>query len=94
MGEERVAQVAAGEGRMKLIDLVGERFGKLVVIERADNYRVCTMYPDEPSHVTTFTQWRCKCDCGGEKVVLGINLRAGRTTSCGCTKRGRKSKNG
>lgn len=28
--------------------------------------------------------WRCKCDCGNEKVVDGALLRNGMSTSCGC----------
>lgn len=29
----------------------------------------------------------CRCDCGGEKVILGRSLRAGYTRSCGCLQR-------
>ena len=55
---------------MKLIDLTGQRFGRLVVIglERRDNGAI----------------WRCRCDCGKEHVVRGTSLRAGSTESCGC----------
>ena len=28
--------------------------------------------------------WRCQCDCGNIVDVLGVNLRHGRTHSCGC----------
>ncbi len=28
--------------------------------------------------------WRCVCDCGNEKTVLGGNLRRGNVVSCGC----------
>lgn len=28
--------------------------------------------------------WRCKCDCGTEKIVSGGNLRSGQSQSCGC----------
>ena len=57
------------------ISLVGNRYGKLVVVERVENNRfwqVC---------------YRCKCDCGGETIVDAANLRAGgQTSSCGCIK--------
>lgn len=29
-------------------------------------------------------RWQCKCACGHEVVVKGINLRCGKTMSCGC----------
>ena len=28
--------------------------------------------------------WRCKCDCGNEKVIKGSNLLTGHVMSCGC----------
>lgn len=54
------------------IDLTGQRFGRLVVVEetgRASGNKVL---------------WRCVCDCGNETVVRGICLRSGHTASCGC----------
>jgi hypothetical protein len=54
-----------------LIDLTGKRFGRLVVISKADR-------------MSNQTAWLCKCDCGNEKVCLGINLKRGKTLSCGC----------
>jgi len=58
---------------LKLIDLTGERYGRLVVLERAPNDGRRTM-------------WRCVCDCGTEVVVRAENLRSGNTKSCGCYK--------
>ena len=58
---------------MKIINLVGKRYGRLVVIEKADSLN---------GHV----RWRCKCDCGNECVVHGSALKSGNTTSCGCYK--------
>lgn len=55
----------------KLEDLTGQRFGRLKVVERAEN-----------THVST--RWKCKCDCGKECIVLAQNLKKGHTTSCGC----------
>ena len=56
------------------ISLIGNRYGKLVVIERVENNRF--------GHVC----YRCKCDCGGETIVDATNLRGGNTNSCGCIK--------
>ena len=58
----------------RLIDLTGQRFGKLVVIRRAKN------------NYQSSARWFCQCDCGNKKVVLGGALRDGRTSSCGCNK--------
>lgn len=56
----------------KPIDLTGQRFGRLVVLEIAgvDSNRNA--------------MWRCQCDCGNVTVVAGRNLRRGDTHSCGC----------
>lgn len=56
----------------KAIDLTGQRFGRLVVVCRAEK-----LYGKQSA-------WLCKCDCGNEKVVAAQSLRSGATTSCGC----------
>ena len=56
----------------KLIDLTGNRYCKLVVIERAENTN-----RGEP-------RWKCKCDCGNITTVKGQNLKHGLVKSCGC----------
>ncbi len=61
---------------MKLIDLVGKRFGKLTVIEKAQSKK----YPSGGGAVV----YLCKCDCGNQKEIIAGNLRSGHTTSCGC----------
>lgn len=64
----------------KVIDLTGQRFGKLVVISRAkENTRNGT------------TRWICKCDCGNMTTVTKTKLTRGLIVSCGCY---RSSKNG
>jgi hypothetical protein len=55
-------------------DLTGQRFGRLVVVRRADT----------PSDNGGNARWHCRCDCGNETDVLGFHLRQGRTVSCGC----------
>lgn len=52
-------------------DLTGQRFGKLVVLERAENQG-------------TKTRWKCRCDCGNIVIKVGSNLKNGDTQSCGC----------
>lgn len=64
----------------KLIDLTGQRFGRLVVVKRADN------------SADGRARWLCKCDCGQSKTVLGEHLKKGRTKSCGCAKSESSSK--
>lgn len=59
----------------KLIDLTGQRFGRLTVLERCGTQRYETAV--EPL-------WRCRCDCGREAVVIGSSIRHGKTRSCGC----------
>lgn len=56
---------------MKLIDLTGRRFGRLLVIEKY-------------GHKGKTVAWLCKCDCGTEVTVRGADLRRGVTQSCGC----------
>lgn len=53
---------------------VGERIGKLVVIELVGQ--------TERSNAI----WLCQCDCGNTAKVVSMNLREGNTTSCGCNK--------
>jgi hypothetical protein len=60
-------------GRSELIDLTGERFGKLIVVARSGR-------SSKP------VRWRCRCDCGEPLVVIGASLKSGRTKSCGCFK--------
>ena len=55
-------------------DLTGQRFGRLVVIERAG--------ATNQGNAT----WRCRCDCGVETIVSGWSLQSGNTKSCSCIK--------
>lgn len=56
-----------------VVDLVGERFGRLVVIERL---RVTTS--------NRSIRWLCKCDCGRTTIATGYTIKAGNKLSCGC----------
>lgn len=59
----------------KLIDLVGQKFGALTVIERAPK-------PEGSKSSSAF--WLCQCDCGVKKIISGNVLKMGKARSCGC----------
>lgn len=59
-------------------DMTGRRFGKLTVIEPADDYISPQGYH--------YARWVCKCDCGNVITTRGDGLRNGTTGSCGCKK--------
>lgn len=63
-----------------MINLRGKKFNRLLVISESskrDN--------------SGTTQWNCRCECGSELTVRGINLRNGNTKSCGCYNREMKA---
>lgn len=62
-----------------LIDLSGNRYGKLVVIEQTDR---------TPSGRS---RWLCQCDCGGTAKIHGQRLTSGLADSCGCDTFSKKS---
>lgn len=55
-----------------MVDLKGQRFGRLTVLERAGK------------NDRGVGRWKCLCDCGTECTVLHSSLRTGKRTSCGC----------
>jgi hypothetical protein len=61
-----------GAARAKL---VGQKFGRLTVVERDG--------VDAHKHMI----WRCRCECGGQTFVATDGLRRGYTRTCGCSKR-------
>ncbi len=54
------------------LDLVGQRFGRLVVLSFVS------------LDARRNSQWLCACDCGSQKTCVGNVLKRGRITSCGC----------
>lgn len=64
----------------KFIDLTGQKFGRLIVLERVENY----IQPNG----TIKARWKCLCECGKHCVVCSSELRCGKTKSCGCFKLG------
>lgn len=57
----------------KIIDLTGMKFGRLLVLCRAESKG-------------KYACWKCKCDCGKEVIIKGDHLRRWSTKSCGCYK--------
>lgn len=58
----------------RLINEIGNKYGKLTVLYRAENSG-------------KIVKWHCICDCGNEVDVAGSSLRSGNTKSCGCYQR-------
>lgn len=59
------------------MEMMGSTFGRLTVVERAANH---------PTR--SDAMWRCICECGGERTVRGVELRASKgAISCGCKPR-------
>lgn len=59
----------------KFRDLSGERFGRLLVLQRDG----CNKHGQ--------IKWYCECDCGTRVHALGFCLTRGDTQSCGCLHR-------
>lgn len=57
---------------MALKNEVGNTYGYLTVLERAENDKYGSAF------------WKCLCKCGNIVTVRGTQLRTGRTKSCGC----------
>jgi hypothetical protein len=67
---------------MKIKDIKGQRFGRLVALGPTDR--------KEPSNGVI--KWLCQCDCGNLHIANGNLLRFGNTRSCGCMRRYRRKK--
>lgn len=71
---ERFAPLTHDGHSRKLIDLVGNRYGRLTVIRYAGSG-------------VSGARWVCRCDCGNITEVASFSLRNGETKSCGCLRR-------
>lgn len=60
-------------------DIIGERFGSLIVLRRVED-KISPKGYKKP-------QYECICDCGNKKIAVRGNLLTGNTTSCGCYKK-------
>lgn len=57
-----------------ITDLSGQRFGKLIVVKRVENYIT--------SGGQSKVMYLCKCDCGNERTVQAGKLKSGVITRC------------
>ena len=55
-----------------VVDLIGQRFNRLLVVERVENSK------------NRKARWKCVCDCGNVKIATSQDLKRGHTQSCGC----------
>ncbi len=60
----------------KFIDLTGQKFGRLTVIERD--------FEKETQYKKNIVHWKCLCECGNYTSVAANNIKSGTTKSCGC----------
>lgn len=65
--------------KRKIKDLVGQKFGRLIVIEKGPYY----VGPKGTKRL----RWRCRCECGEEALATSFDLTRGRVQSCGCLRR-------
>ncbi len=65
----------------KALDLRGQRFGRLTVLDETPKSKDGNRY------------WHCKCDCGNDKWIRANLLKAGKVQSCGCYSREKASEN-
>lgn len=61
------------------LNLTGQRFGALTALDMVGtNSRKAVL-------------WRCRCECGIERIIAAGELNAGQITHCGCRWGGNKN---
>jgi hypothetical protein len=75
VSDEAMLSGRPGGPSPRALALAGQRFGRLVAIERQ-------------GRINKGAAWLCLCDCGQRSVVAASDLARGRTKSCGCAPRG------
>ena len=64
---------------MKIVDITGQRFGKILVLRQLEERSI------DKNTGKKRIQYECKCDCGKIYITRGENIRNGHSTSCGCS---------
>ena len=69
-----------------LIDLTGQRFSRLLVLERGEDFISIRKSGNRKGKLEKNVRWKCQCDCG--KIILAESSSLKRknfpTRSCGC----------
>ena len=69
--KEKSAELLSKISSENYIDEIGNVYGKLTVIEKAEGNGIGAY-------------WLGQCECGNKKIISGNSLRTGNTVSCGC----------
>lgn len=80
-GNTRSCGCLQKECAQKYVDLTGQTFGRLTVIEKC-------IERTSFGHIL----WLCKCSCGNIKKISGQSLKSEYTQSCGCLQKETASK--
>lgn len=67
-----------------IIDLTGQRFGRLLVVKMADKSDWKSLYGKKR------VSWICQCDCGNVTIKRSHDLCYSGTYSCGCIRKERQ----
>lgn len=65
------------------VNMIGKKYGMLTVVSEIPQR-------NKNKHII----YKCKCDCGNTKAILGSSVRSGATKSCGCLQRKLTTKHG
>lgn len=57
------------------MNLIGQKFNKLVVVD----FAACDIYSRK--------KFKCICECGNEVIVRSDSLKSGNTKTCGCLRK-------
>ena len=75
----------------KKVHIPYTRWNNACIKTNIDSWVPCKII-DNSSTRPVILFWNCKCSCGKDFIAYGVNLRKGRTESCGCLWNERKSK--
>lgn len=72
----KLDNLISDRSRAMFIDLTGQTFGRLTVLEVRDDMKKC--------YKNRSIRWKCRCSCGEVTTVSSNALRTNDIVSCGC----------